>query len=142
VAGVFVRPVWSQQSAELSNRLRTVDITGCEFVPLPFDSPFAALSGGQGGVVLDGRSLENANLVCDDRVTLDGRRVFYPQAARGAILPQTQVLASGHVTLNGCPEAGLTNAEAFAKYGVCFGGTLPPEGAVTVPGVVGLVGVN
>lgn len=45
---------------------------------------------------------------------------------------------SGYVRVLGCPESGLTNAQALAAYGVCTAGEITPGGTTTLTGVSGV----
>jgi hypothetical protein len=140
--GVYLYPSWWLNAAEQLTMTRTTTITGTTFPAIPLN--LSGQFGFQGGVVLDGRDNHtNCNLVKPDLVTLDGQRVYYPEAARDAVLPQSILYDPtrpelGH-TVYACPEAGLTNAQAFAKYGVCFGGAMPPVGTVPLAGSIALI---
>jgi hypothetical protein len=63
---------------------------------------------------------------------VDWRLYFHSQAA-DALCP----LASARPH-SGAPEAGLTNAQAWAKYGIAVAGAVAPANCVTPPGIVGL----
>jgi hypothetical protein len=88
------------------------------------------------------------NLVQSDTVTVtdfggvagDSFRLYYAQQSPDFVMPQTKANADGSPSLLACPEAGLTNAQAFAKYGIAVGGSVAPAEAVARPGVVGLAG--
>jgi hypothetical protein len=54
------------------------------------------------------------------------------------VMPQTRANADGSPALLACPEAGLTNAQALARYGISIGGAVAPASAAARPGVVGL----
>lgn len=66
-------------------------------------------------------------------------RVYYLEQKADAILEQSRMRPDGSfLAVVGCPEAGLTNAQAKAKYNVCFANEIAPETAVTRAGIVGL----
>lgn len=66
-------------------------------------------------------------------------RVYYAEQRPDRVLEQTHVKSDGVVDLWACPVAGLTNAQAWAQYGVAFAGAVLPLAAVTRPGIVGFV---
>ena len=66
--------------------------------------------------------IEGQNHILPDKLWVNGRRIYYREQAADAICPAT---GNGSI---GCPEAGLTNRQAFDKYGVCVAGEIaPPE---------------
>ena len=68
-----------------------------------------------------------------NRVSGDNFRVYYNEQEASFVIPKTGV--------NGCvgsPEAGLTNAENWAKYGIAFAGEVAPPDVTTRAGVYGL----
>ena len=69
----------------------------------------------------------------------DNFQVFYRQQAANYILPQTTYYAPGVVQDLGCPEAGLTNAQAWQKYGIAFAGSIAPADATTRSNIIGLI---
>jgi hypothetical protein len=69
----------------------------------------------------------------------DNFQVFFTQQAANFVLPQTIYDSNGTITLLGAPVAGLTNAEAWAQYGIAFGGEIAPSTAKSRDGIVGLV---
>lgn len=69
-----------------------------------------------------------------DRVTGDNFRVYYHAQKPEFVLPQ-----SGPDGRIGSPEAGLTNAENWSKYGLAFAGSIAPATAVRQDGINGLV---
>jgi hypothetical protein len=72
----------------------------------------------------------------------DSFEVFFHEQKAGQILPQTKPPPGdprAGEELYGCPEAGLTNAQAKAKHNVCWSGHIAPASATTHARVVGLV---
>ncbi len=67
-------------------------------------------------------------------VSGDNFQVFYTQQAANFVLPQTQ----GTKEI-GSPVAGLTNAQAWAQYGIALAGEVAPSSATTMAGIDGLV---
>jgi hypothetical protein len=77
-------------------------------------------------------------------------RVWYAEQASAQVMPQS---TGGETIIEGCPEAGLTNAQAYVAYdqdgsakvggslsdptGCCIGGAIMPGGASTVAWVTG-----
>lgn len=82
-------------------------------------------------IVMDGVGRDGWNKVISDKLTVNGKRVFYVGQTADAICPAT----SGSNV--GCPEAGLTNEVALAKYKVCRSGEIAPKEAVPVAGIDG-----
>ena len=66
-------------------------------------------------------------------------QVFYTQQAADFIVPQTTYNADGTLAALGCPVAGLTNAQAWAQYGIAVAGEVAPSDATTMDNIVGLV---
>jgi hypothetical protein len=79
--------------------------------------------------VRDGEPVDNVyNVVQCDQVIVDGAQVFAPEQAPSALVPQTLYSAQqGGFVVWGVPEAGLTNAQAWAKYGLAVCGEVAPE---------------
>jgi hypothetical protein len=103
---------------------------------------------GVGGlVVMNGKKRgDSTNLVAltkvlilnEDGVPGKNYRVYFNEAAADAVLPQSSPKESG-LWVTGSPEPGLTNAEAWDRYKVAFGGAVAPATCVTRPDVYGLV---
>jgi hypothetical protein len=55
------------------------------------------------------------------------------------VVPQTIYNSDGTPKLKGAPVAGLTNAQAWALYGVAIAGEVAPSTATTLDGINGLV---
>lgn len=58
-------------------------------------------------------------------------QVYYQEQAAGFVLPQTTYNTDGSPRMCGAPAAGLTNARAWAQYGVALAGAVAAPGAVT-----------
>jgi hypothetical protein len=86
------------------------------------------------------------NLVQSDQVLVyafngvsgDNFQAYYQQQDPGYVLPQSTYNADGTTRLTASPQAGLSNAQAWAQYHVAFAGALAPTTA-TRPGVGGFV---
>ncbi len=74
-----------------------------------------------------------------DGVSGDNFQVFYTQQAASFIVPQTVLNSDGTIKLMGAPVAGLTNAEAWAEYGIAIAGAVAPSNATTMANINGLV---
>ena len=61
-----------------------------------------------------------------DGVSGDNFQVFYTQQAANFIVPQTVLNSDGTPKLRRRPVAGLTNAQAWAQYGVAVAGEVAP----------------
>jgi hypothetical protein len=86
-------------------------------------------------IVMYRNNIEGQNHILSDKLTWNGRRVYYREQHADAICP-----ASNPATKTiGCPEAGLTNRQAFEKYGVCVAGEIAPPEAHEEPGIEGLI---
>jgi hypothetical protein len=68
-----------------------------------------------------------------NRVRGDNFRVYYEQQAADFIVPKT-----GGFTV-GSPEAGLTNQQNWAKYGIAIGGSIAPSNAARRDRIKGLI---
>lgn len=85
----------------------------------------------------------NRSYLTEDELVVEAAdgayRVYRDTQDAGAVLPQTAYHPGNpdFPALLGCPEAGLTNAEALARHGVCRAGAVTPADAVRVPWVVG-----
>ncbi len=71
-----------------------------------------------------------------DRIPGDDFRVYYREQGPDFIVP---VSSRAGRPIIGCPEAGLSNAASWRKYGIAVAGSIAPTTA-TRPGIVGLVG--
>ncbi len=68
----------------------------------------------------------------------DDFQIYYPEQSPDFIVPQSS--APGvFPTIIGSPEAGLTNAQNWAKYGLAIAGAVLPSGTTTRDGIVGQV---
>jgi hypothetical protein len=111
---------------------------------------FAQIPNYQGGktqlnIDMEFMTIQNqANLVVSDTVYVtsyngvsgDNFQVYYNEQTAGFVMPQTS--ANG-TTLVGSPEAGLTNAQNWVKYGIAIAGSVAPSTAATRNGIGGLV---
>ncbi len=94
----------------------------------------------------DAKDLVNTSIVRVydyNQVPGDDFQVYYHEQDASYILPQTNpVLLSTRENGDiGAPEAGLTNAEAWARYGIALAGAVAPAGATdSRPEINGLVG--
>lgn len=74
------------------------------------------------------------------RMWLDGKRLYFHEQHAAAICPSILDIRPDPVFVsNGCPERGLSNAQAWAKYGMALGGEVAPADAVAVEKIHGLV---
>ncbi len=77
-----------------------------------------------------------------NQVPGDNFQVFYREQNAGYVLPQTDMTLLGSRNWGdvGSPEAGLTNAQNWTKYGIALAGTIAPAGAkASRPEINGLV---
>src|SRR5690606_15719720 len=80
---------------------------------------------------------------------LDKFRVYYTEQSGSSQLQQSEIFPKNPTPSNpnppdqyrvwACPEAGLTNAQAWAQYGIAWGGSIAPTNCVSRNGIVGLV---
>jgi hypothetical protein len=114
---------------------RTWIISNDVFAPLPGGAPFTAIdmdyapTGANNFIALDQVKVYNYNGVVGDNF-----QVYYVQQAPDFIVPQTNA-ATWDV---GSPQAGLTNAQTWALYGIAIGGAVAPT-TNTRPNIVGYV---
>jgi PKD repeat protein len=73
-----------------------------------------------------------------NRVAGDNFQVFYLEQAPDFIVPQTTFMSNGQVDNQGSPEAGLTNQQNWAKYGIAMAGAVSPT-TKTRANIVGYV---
>jgi hypothetical protein len=64
-----------------------------------------------------------------NKVVGDNFQVYYLEQATNFLLPQSTLNPDGSPRLDASPETGLTNAQAWTKYGVAFGGAISPTTA-------------
>ena len=87
----------------------------------------------------------NPNFVQSDRLIVKNYNgevgndfeVFYLEQRPDFIVPATEHIDVGYVT--GSPEPGLTNAQAWALYGVAIAGSVA-DSFQTIQGVLGYIG--
>lgn len=74
------------------------------------------------------------------RMWLDGKRLYFHGQYAAAICPSILDIRDDFVFVrNGCPVRGLSNAQAWARYGVALGGEVAPVDVAAVEKVHGLV---
>ncbi len=117
----FTGPVLIQDGTVNSILLSSLWKTGGGQFCQPRDVRIAGTDYGVLSLQLTAMGNENYTLL--DRVWVDGERVYRREQAADAIVPQS----AGAII--GCPEAGLTNAQAWATYGVAMAGEIAPDGA-------------
>ncbi len=61
-------------------------------------------------------------------------KVWRNEQLREYIMPMSVWIGPDYPSILGCPEEGLTNEQAFAKYGIATGGELPPPTAQLIDG--------
>jgi hypothetical protein len=91
-------------------------------------------TGGCPVTTLDQVFVENYNGTSGDNF-----QVFYTQQAATFIVPQEIPNTIGSYTVTGAPVAGLTNAQAWAQYGIAIAGAVAPADATTMSNINGLV---
>jgi PKD repeat protein len=69
----------------------------------------------------------------------DSFQVYYVQQDANFIMPQTILNSDGTDALLGAPVAGLTNAQAWAQYGVAVAGAVAPSTSRSWAGINGLI---
>jgi hypothetical protein len=141
VINIAVQTASGGGSNGLSDTLlpRTTLINNDVFVPIPnYQGGLTQLN-----VVMEYMTITGqANLIVSDTVyvtnyngvTGDSFQVFYAQQDASFVMPQT----NGHMLI-GAPVAGLTNAQAWAQYGIAIAGALAPSNTTTRQGIGGLV---
>jgi hypothetical protein len=142
---VVVTPPWWIQAAEGLTFARDITLQNVHFDPLNVPQRYGA----QGFVVMDvdpGRM--NQNLMASTVVKVfqyqgdptANFRLYFNEEAASAIVPQSQFWENTTLeTVHAAPEAGLTGAQVWAKYGIAIGGALAPTTATTKANIVGLV---
>jgi hypothetical protein len=88
---------------------------------------------GGGDRAWDYRDLQQVLVYGFDRTAGDNFQVFFPQQDPSFVMPQSQYVVIGS------PDAGLTNQQNWAKYGIAIGGEVTPSDATTMPGILGSV---
>ena len=119
---------------------RSVEVRNVIFTPIP-GMPFKAI-----------KMLFNAgpvsNLIQLNTITVTDYNgtsgpdfhVYYKEQAATFVVPQSVWNADGTTKVTGSPEAGLTNAQTWTKYGLAIaGGVSPCTDTSTHPEIEGLV---
>jgi hypothetical protein len=140
---IQVNSLWTSDANASYIMARTIYIENDKFDAAPgvaLESIQMLYQGNSGG--------STRNLVAPDQVFVtdynqtpgDNFRVYYTQQAANYIVPQTTMNPSGlSPHLIGSPVSGLTNAQAWAQYGIAIAGAVAPATATTMPGIDGLV---
>ncbi len=124
---------------------RLVDIDNVQFVQPPALTSFISiymdwftpsqLSSGTCAVT----TLDQVLVTNYDDVAGDNFQVFYSQQAADTVVPQSVLNSDGTARVLGAPVAGLTNAQAWAQYGLAIAGAVAPSDATTMNNIYGLV---
>jgi hypothetical protein len=69
----------------------------------------------------------------------DNFQVYYNEQSPDFIVPQGTYPGGVAPNVIGSPEAGLTNAQNWAKYGIAIAGAVLPSGTITRNGIIGQV---
>ena len=148
---VQVAPMWYLGSGETLVWPRDVTVKNVRHDPLPSSVPERpGTFGPKAHIYMRGDVTQmNTNLVGKTDVTVYADngdpaanfRLYFREAAANAVLQQSVYLpgSTTQTSINACPVAGLTNAQAFAQYGVAFGGTVAPSTVTTRSDIVGLM---
>jgi hypothetical protein len=116
---------------------RQTRIVNTKFAPLPGAPPLIAIA------LRASPAMPGADLTIKDevfvtdynRVSGDSFQVFYDEQHPDFVMPKSGTA----IGLIGSPEAGLTNAQAWEKYGIAFAGAVAPRDAAKRPGIIGLI---
>jgi hypothetical protein len=132
-------------NAPMAQDPRITDINDVRFAGLNIGTvgDYApALISMQGWLIADKTTLtalDQVNVTQFNGVAGDDFRVYFNEQAADHVLQQTLLDPSQPLDVLGSPVAGLTNAQAWAQYGVAFAGAVAPSTATTRAGIVGLV---
>jgi uncharacterized repeat protein (TIGR01451 family) len=125
---------------------RTTVLTNVRFarlnVPDKFDLPpqsYIDMTGLPAGDLVNYVASDTVYVYGFNGVAGDNFQVYYNQQAASYILPQSTFNPDGTIQNLGCPVAGLSNAQAWQRYGIAFAGSVAPADATTRTGIVGLV---
>lgn len=156
---VAVPTRWGTNSA-INNRDRNIYLNNVLYLPLL--SGNNNLYSGKCSISMAGHNLAagDTNLMNNDRVYVSGHnrvsganyRVYFYEAGRDEIVPQTQpsgasVPPDGYPSVVGSPVSGLTNIQCLSgnvnalASGICRMNSLPPAAPSSVSGILGLVEV-
>lgn len=133
-AGFNLSPPWTSGYAADGIKPKKVTIRNCTFGPPAVGGPFVAIA--RNFPLLKTLGGRTQNLVSLDEVIVenfqgirgDDFRVYYdPEQLPDYVVPATipNVTYGGNKVV-GSPEPGLTNAQAWAKYGVAVAGEIAP----------------
>lgn len=116
-----VRNVWFELESEIPDAPLAPDL-----VPPPANIRMAA-----GGENVHWTQPSIVRVYNYNRVPGDNFQVFYREQAPSYVLPQTDPALMGNREPGniGSPQAGLTNAENWAAYGISMGGAVAPQDA-------------
>lgn len=138
--GVNMTLLWT--SAARSDKLppREVRLENCKLLPLPSRTckpvNIEKIVCGGNGVSTDVQ-VDALNFVDYQQVPGDSFGVYALDQEPDVIVCQTTYNADHTPRRLGCTEAGLTNTQALAKYGVCNRGSIVPDDAVVRADVSG-----
>jgi hypothetical protein len=142
---VYVSAMWTvAYEANIIGARHTV-IDNCQFVAPLAGQPFTAIwmNWFNAGQVNSGTvniiQLDQVLVYNYDGVSGDNFQVFYTQQAASYIVPQSVLNSDGTAAVLGAPVAGLTNAQAWAQYGIAIAGAVAPSDATTMNNITGLV---
>jgi hypothetical protein len=125
------------QNDLLGNRTVTISNSSFSHTPAPgyeaISVDLSAVIATFGNRAWDYRALQQVLVYGFDNNPSDNFQVFAPEQSAGTVMPQS------HYVVIGSPEAGLTNQQNWAKYGVATGGEVTPASATARPGILGSV---
>jgi hypothetical protein len=125
--------------------LRTVTLVNDQFVQPPSLSSFTAIDTiwyGTDQLANDACPITTSDkLIVEnyDGVAGNNFQVFFSQQAANFVIPQSVQNSDGTYRILGSPVAGLTNAQAWAQYGIAVAGAVAPSDATTMANIIGLV---
>jgi len=138
-SGIIMQSLWTSSYTPKDLKPRAVCLNNSVVKPIP-GSQFMAID-------MQYRLHGAVTLVRRDELSVmryQGQKgndfnVLYPQQEASFVVPQTILNSDGTPQLEGAPDAGLTNAEAWDKYGIAIAGRVAKAGYSMLPEITGLV---
>ena len=140
VTDIAVNGLWTVEYTSLGVLPRNLVIDNVDFADFTAGGPSTYIS-------MNFANRPNQNFIQTDTVLVDNYdqiagddfECYYAQQAPTYVIPETTYNADGSVAELGAPVAGLTNAQAWQRYGIAIAGKVA-NNATTLAKINGLVG--
>jgi hypothetical protein len=121
---------------------RKTVINNVKFDPWPGAPSFTAISMDYNAQSTSLISLDQVFVYNYNQVQGNNFQVYYTQQQANFVVPQTMLNPNdpSRVWITASPEAGLTNAQNWARYGIAIAGAIAPANTTTQSEINGLIG--